>query len=66
MYFTSLPVSLLSTPPIPSPHRIPMLPPRNPSRIHFSVSVSKRAGLPWVSPKHGISSCDRTKLLPSN
>lgn len=49
--------SLLSSQSLPPP-------PLCPSPIQSSVSFHKRAGLPRVSTKHGISSCSKTKHLP--
>ena len=31
--------------------------------IYFSVSPKKRAGLPWISIKHGISGCSSQEIL---
>jgi hypothetical protein len=45
------------SPPTSSPPSLP---------IHSSsISLQKRAGLPGISTKHGISSCNKVRYLPS-
>ena len=52
----------------------PSSPPRtSPNLLHalliysFSITIQKRPGIPQISTtKHGISSCSKTKCLPSN
>lgn len=51
------------SPPSFSSHPLPP-PPLCTFSIYSSVSVQKRASLPWVSAKYGRSGCSKTKHLP--
>lgn len=57
IYLTSWPVSPTpSCPPSPSPG-FPLLTPN----LLLFLSIQEKAGLPWVSTKHGLSSCSKTE-----